>query len=201
MDDTVRSWTRYVTPLLLLAVFGAAAAFGYGWSLLPAVPTTRPAPDHQPDWPEPAARTGLDGSIVRPAPESAAPVRSGPLANRYRLAGTFFSFGGNAGAPGEDRRTAVVDDLQSKEQFLAREGESLGEWQVVRIYPERMVLRNQGLDEELWLSFSQPGSESAAGGRPAKVAPEELPPLETNPFGKRVGETRWVFGWPPCSCP
>jgi type II secretion system protein C len=124
-----------------------------------------------------------------------APASTGPLAKRFRLAGTFFAFG-EPGAQEGNYCKAILDDALKKEQYLVREGDTVEGIHVVRIYQDRVVLRNQGVEEELWLSFAnaladRPPAGTGPGRRTAEA--DETPALEVNRFGKRVGENRWVL--------
>ncbi|MBI3987807.1 MAG: hypothetical protein HY343_12850 [Lentisphaerae bacterium] len=120
---------------------------------------------------------------------SAAPSRSGveTLAKRFRLAGTFFAFGGNS-----QSRKAILDDIQKKEQIMVGEGDRLHDKIEVRsIYPDRIVLRVGDLTEELKLSFTDilamppaPAAEKNEGTVNAEDAGR---------FGKKVAAHQWVL--------
>jgi type II secretion system protein C len=112
---------------------------------------------------------------------------------RFRLAGTFFRMG----AVRDDERLAILDDLTANRQSIVNEGDSLEEgYEVVRIYQERVILRRDGMEITLTLSFRDAEEAPATTGEPVTAAAgsteEEEPALETTRFGKRIGENRWV---------
>ncbi|MBN1673720.1 MAG: hypothetical protein JXR37_21915 [Kiritimatiellae bacterium] len=114
-------------------------------------------------------------------------AQAGPSAGRFRLAGTFFEYGEGR----EAGRMAILDELQTREQFLVREGARVGPTRVVSIFHNRVVLREQGREQVVWLSFAP--AESAAGEGDGQAQDAGTGPAEPNPFGKRVAENRWVF--------
>lgn len=127
---------------------------------------------------------------------------AGPLAQRFRLAGTFFAYPGDQIDPQSDARRAIIDDLRQNRQRLVREGDDLEGVEVVQIYRDRIILR-EGVDEEdLWLSFTDASAEPRADtasdqpsmsqdGVPLRF--EDLPSLEENAFGRRIDENRWIL--------
>ncbi len=123
-------------------------------------------------------------------------MTAGPLANRFRLAGTFFLYAPE-GETAESQRRAIVDDVQKSQQSIVTEGDTLEEFRVQNVYPDRIVLRTGGTDYTLALSFAETGpvasAPPAATGETAVVSMEDMPALESSRFGKRVGENRWVF--------
>ena len=124
-----------------------------------------------------------------------APVgHQGPLAKSYRLAGTFFLYDDSGNEQGSCK--AVIDHIARKEQYLVGEGEQFDGVDVVRIFRDHVLLRSQGQEEELWLSFtgeSKSASETTRVSTNAIVTMDNAPALESNRFGKRVGDTRWVL--------
>jgi len=144
-----------------------------------------------PSWPDVPAMASCDWMIFQSRIESI-PVNGGSLAKQFRLAGTFFAYGGGL----EDSRKAILDDLENKTQLIVSEQEEIGDVRVVRIFRDRVVLRVGTGEEELWLSFSR-----AAGRRKTiSVASDSKYGLMERTHGamarfggKRVGERRWVF--------
>lgn len=180
---------------VLLGVLAVvAASHAYLYSRLPPPPRRLAAPAAVFGWPQPDELPGEAWSAFRRL--QGQPLSSlGPLGKRFRLAGTFFAFGEDSGGEGTFCK-AILDDAAKKEQYLVKEGDVLDDIQVVRIYRDRVVLRNQGQEEELWLSFANALSDKAtpsAQPRKESGALTDLPALEENRFGKRVGESRWVF--------
>jgi type II secretion system protein C len=120
---------------------------------------------------------------------------AGPLADRLRLAGTFFLYGEEADGGGE-RRLAIIDELSERKQLIVSEAQEVAGYRVTRIEPDRIRLRRDGEEVELTLSFSPvstAGSPGTGTARPADApSMEDMPALESTRFGKRVGENRWV---------
>ncbi len=114
----------------------------------------------------------------------------GLLSKRFRLAGTFFAFGN---ADTHTARRAIIDDLQTGIQKLVREKDQIADVEVVSIFQDRVVLRAEGKEEELWLGFTENETSSMpANIKPATSATQEKT-LSTSRFGRRVGESRWVL--------
>lgn len=116
------------------------------------------------------------------------------IETRFRLVGTFFLFGDERDESAQKR--AVIDDLTRKRQLIVREGDEIEGFHVVAIAIDRVELRRNGDVFELSLSFTAAARAPSPpkGGEETSSPPsmEDLPPLETTRFGKRVGENRWV---------
>jgi type II secretion system protein C len=143
--------------------------------------------------------------IVRPQPDMisaeawnvfktpAVAATGGADHDRFRLAGTFFVMGAD-GDGSERKRLAILDDVPANRQHMVSEGQAFEDYEIVRIYQDRLIMRRDGLEIELQLSFQ----EAVSAMKPEKAAsdtaadPEEVV-LESNRFGKRIGETRWVI--------
>lgn len=152
--------------------------------------------------PSPVVFTDVDWKIVRdPGVPSQVDVETA-LGERFRLAGTFFAFGDDESLPIEAGHRAILDDLPARRQHLVREGDQVGAIQVVAIERESIVLRDHRGEEELFLSFT----EFELQDRPYEVAEaeaveesdvplrfEDMPTLEENRFGRRIGEERWIM--------
>jgi type II secretory pathway component PulC len=100
----------------------------------------------------------------------------------------------------DDRRQmtarAIVDDLQNERQYLIAEQDTLGRAQVYRILRDRIILRLDGREEVLWLSFSggkDRGPGPSRSQQTTATGPAAAEPLEVTRYGKRVGERRWVM--------
>lgn len=122
--------------------------------------------------------------------------------SRFRLAGTFLLLDDSgADSNAEEQRRAILDDIETDQQFMVSEGELFEGYEIVRVLLERVILRRDGEEIELSLSFTGKAStnttESAAEpgeDKPAAAMDEaDEVALETNRFGKRIGETRWVI--------
>jgi hypothetical protein len=92
---------------------------------------------------------------------------------------------------------ALVDDEESGRQHLVSVGDELGPFRIREISPETMVF---GIDNRNWeLEMTgrvrpravRRGTPSTEDGE--SVAWEDMPALETSPFGKRVGDNQWVI--------
>jgi type II secretory pathway component PulC len=112
-------------------------------------------------------------------------VLPGEAARKFRLAGTFFAVGVN-----QQSRKAILDDLLKKTQLLVNEGDLLdGDFQVVSILSDKIILRKGGMEEQILLCFAGKG-----GAKPADAGARGNIVIETqNRFGKRVGDKRWVL--------
>lgn len=117
---------------------------------------------------------------------------------RFRLAGTFFLMD-SVGDDGEGERLAILDDVENDRQHIVSEGQNFDQYEIVRIQSERVILRRDGEEIELALSFSgdqqqaDEGEPEEPGESPDAMAEPEEVVLETNRFGKRIGENRWVM--------
>jgi len=194
---THRFWLRTAWCAALLFGVGLTRAV----SRLPALsapPALQPASPAR-SWPEPVFGDAAPWAVFQRS-GSVQSARLGPLAQRFRLAGTFFSY---TGAPeseeGPSARMAVLDDLQKHRQHLVEEGAQIDTVDVLRIYSDRILLAADGQREELPLAFLE--QEASAADDPLVEAEpptdpdgfENMPALETSRFGKRIGEARWVL--------
>lgn len=115
----------------------------------------------------------------------------GALSGRFRLAGTFFEYGGAS-----DTRKAVLDDKATGRQTIASENDHVDGIRVLRIQQTSVDLQDsEGNQERIWLSFTgkqvsrdalgqlKPGGP---GGFAFAVSPESFQISQ-------VGETSWVF--------
>jgi type II secretory pathway component PulC len=146
----------------------------------------------EPAWPATGIR-GEDWGVFQAGAEPGK-APSGPLAKRYRLAGTFFAYGGEQ--PESAFCKAILDDVERQEQHLVMEGQTFNDVEVLRIFRDHVILRAGQAEEELWLIFSDAfpaagGSATSATARVEGAAAERT--LEENRFGKRVGASRWVL--------
>lgn len=200
MTSLSTSWTLLAAVRwgLVAVVIAVTSFYGYRYARLPEAtpPAKKPArPGLQ--WPEVKLPADDDWLVFDRAGQAARPAAAGPPSDRYRLAGTFFAFGSSPEQQPDGMRSAILDDFKSDTQHLLKEGERAGDLRVMRIFPDHVVLEQGGSEFELWLSFSD---KRPAAPRPAEreekprlVRHEDQPALETSRFGKRVGETRWVF--------
>jgi type II secretory pathway component PulC len=175
---------------------GSVASFLYVYLFLslPQPSAAKTASADRFEWPESVRIQENDWSVFQSLRADVPPASSGPLASRFRLAGTFFAFGDNTETSNSYCR-AILDDLEKKEQYLVSEKDDLGGVKVARILRDRVVLLGPSGEEELWLSFTggRPVGNALPSAKPAASGASELPALEENRFGKRVGEGRWVL--------
>jgi type II secretory pathway component PulC len=118
----------------------------------------------------------------------------GTLSSRFRLAGTFFEYGSDV-LGNSDVRAAIIDEIRSGIQQIVKEGGRISDITVVKIFGDRVVIRDAaGTEEQLWLSFTGSGTSGQAGitNGPGGDASTKLADLDKY-GGKQVGENRWVF--------
>ncbi|OGV44865.1 MAG: hypothetical protein A2X46_17210 [Lentisphaerae bacterium GWF2_57_35] len=132
-------------------------------------------------------------TVFAPPANRQAAAAEGPLAQRFRLAGTFFSYSESSATAPKPECRAILDDLQKQQQYLVREGDWFEAVRVNRIYSDRVTVDYQGREEDLWLSFAGGPGPQKTEPAPAEKTVEDGVALETSRFGKRVGENRWVF--------
>ncbi len=162
---------------------------------VPRQPIDRSVEDAAASWPDTVIFSNANWAAFQRS-GGAETTRGNPLSARFRLAGTFFLYGTDGGSS-ESNRLAIVDDLQKKQQSIVREGDALDEFSVTRVFPNRLLLRANGVDYELNLSYAgapaQTGAPAVSTGAVPLVSMEDMPALESSRFGKRVGDNRWVF--------
>ena len=129
----------------------------------------------------------VDWSILRKG-DGAAPSGTGSLAQLFRLAGTFFAYTEGT----KDQRKAVLDNLKTGKQTIVEERTIVEGVTVLKIYHDRVVLRGDSGEEELWLGFSgRAAGRVATEDTPGKVEP---PAGAASSFGgKQIGRNSWVF--------
>lgn len=185
---------RAVRGILLAVALALVAWCGWIFRNLPVEPLEEPEAT-APAWPASPVLPDEAWRVVKAGGQGPAATDGGPLAGRFRLAGTFFLYGESPrAADGEEQRQAILDDLAKNQQHLVREGERLDEYEVVRVYTDRVTLRSGATEYELSLSFAGAGAPVATNATAAAGSrAEDQPALETSRFGKRVGANRWVF--------
>lgn len=126
--------------------------------------------------------------LFRSGAPLAPPAPAGALSARFRLAGVSWTLSEDRRS-GPEHRFAILDDLQTQQQFLVNEEDWLDQVRVVRIESESVVLSDENHEETIFLAAGTltSGEKPAAGG----PAAEAVKILESNRFGNRVGETRW----------
>jgi type II secretory pathway component PulC len=149
-----------------------------------------------PAWPQIDAQAlRFDGYTFKKQDSEQITADSGPLARRFRLAGTFF-----AASSYQQSRKAIIDDIQKKTQYLVSEGDNLDQnILVVTIFRDRVVLRDinpdlaESQDEQLWLCFTGGDKSVASVNRAEFDVTQGQADTTLVRFGKRTGERRWVL--------
>lgn len=154
---------------------------------LPSAPESRP-PTPALAWPEIKPGTEFAWSVLHT--DAGAPSSSG-LAGRYRLAGTFFTYGGGQTA----RRKAVIDSLQDRRQYIVGENDMAGTLRVLSVFYDHIAVLDGDKEAELWLKFSsEKGSRDGKTDTRATSGGAAAAAQETSRFGRRLQENRWLFG-------
>ena len=140
-------------------------------------------------WAEPADVAVVDWAIVQQQSLAQKPP-SGALADRFRLAGTFFEFG-----PTENRRrNAILDDRKTGSHHIVSEKDTIDDVTVVSIFLDRVVLRDAAGDVELWLNFAGGNAGGIRDNGPQGQNGPDTGEIPADRFGgRRVGPNRWVF--------
>lgn len=119
-------------------------------------------------------------------------------ARNYRLAGTFQTYVPEGDAFREGTQLALVDDIRTARQMMVRTGERVGPFAVAEIRQDQVVLSH---GNEEWV-LTLPGllaTRTAAAREPGGELDdtprrfEDMPALETTPFGHRIAENQWVI--------
>ncbi|MFC1452273.1 hypothetical protein ACFLSJ_02900 [Verrucomicrobiota bacterium] len=141
-----------------------------------------------PSWPRSVALDLRDWTIVQSRGTGTAGGEAGDSHERFRLAGTFFAYGGEE----PDSRTAIIEDLSEKTDLIVNEGDAAGDARIVRIYRDRVLLREGGSEYELVLGFAAVSLAGAlaTGQEPSPTGDVGL----VDAFGGvKIDENRWVF--------
>jgi len=186
---------KFVTPALLILGLGI---LGYAIHIRSGVNSDGNSSDASIIPPEDVA---VSHKEVLPADTWSVFQNSGePVASkndRYRLAGTFFVMGNNETSPNTERqRRAIIDDVSSNQQYMVSEGQTFQEYEILRIYQDRLIMRRDAVEVELTLSFQSSTrdlktSTASDAQKSDVIMGQEV--LESNRFGKRIGEKRWVI--------
>ncbi|MCG2661015.1 MAG: hypothetical protein L6437_12310 [Kiritimatiellae bacterium] len=191
MDITaINPLVQRLSPVLVSTALAVGALFGYQNLQLPDLPKNQAQAIALPTWPQIDAQAlRFDGyTFKRQAGEQIA-ANLGPLARRFRLAGTFF-----AASSYQQSRKAIIDDIQKKTQCLVAEGDTLDQnILVVTIFRDRVVLRDGNNDEQLWLSFAGGDKPATSANRSKADVTQGQADATLVRFGKRTGERRWVL--------
>lgn len=185
-----------LSPALIAMALAVGALFVYQYLQLPSRPLGESGPKKPayaalpPAWPQIDTQPlRFDGQMFKKQAGEQLAVNLGPLANRFRLAGTFF-----AASSHQQSRKAIIDDIQKKTQCLVAEGDTLDQnIMVVSIFRDRVVLRDGNNDEQLWLSFAGGDKPATSAIRQEAAVTQGQADAALNRFGKRTGERRWML--------
>ncbi|MCC5850376.1 MAG: hypothetical protein JJU29_20000 [Verrucomicrobia bacterium] len=186
---------KWLTAGLALCAFGTGGLLTMSWRM-----TRAPGADHRAsaansDWSWPAIDLPSGDVFARPGE-----AQFDEEVRHYQLAGTFqtYDFDPESGQGKPRSQLALVDDLRDGRQVMLRTGERLGPFTVSEINLEQLVLSRGGMEWVLTLPGVLAERVASRPTRPATrgedtVDFEDMPALETTPFGKRVGENMWVI--------
>ena len=192
MDITaINPLFQRLSPVLVATALATGALFVYQNLQLPDLPKNQAqAIVALPVWPQIDAQVlRFDGYTFKKQAGEQVAANLGPLARRFRLAGTFF-----AASSYQQSRKAIIDDIQKKTQCLVAEGDNLDQnILVVTIFRDRVILRDGNNDEQLWLSFAGGNKPATSANRPEANVTQGQADATLVRFGKRTGERRWVL--------
>ena len=197
MDITIiNPLFQRLSPVLVATSLAVGALFVYQNLQLPYLSKNQAQAIALPTWPKIDAQAlRFDSYTFKKQAGEQVVANLGPLARRFRLAGTFF-----AASSYQQSRKAIIDDIQKKTQCLVAEGDNLDQnILVVTIFRDRVVLRDgnpdlaESRDEQLWLSFAGGDKPATSASRPEKDATQGQADATLVRFGKRTGERRWVL--------
>ncbi len=194
MSNRMAQLMRLIALLLLFAAVILAVRSGIIYRQTmdrPAMSATKHVPEAS--FEIPAQQPELPADAWSAVVGGGAPI-SGQSHERYRLAGTFFLMGSVVGDdPAAGQRLAIVDDVTNNRQYIVSEGQDFEGYEILRIHQDRLIMRKDGLEIELTLSFRE-GLASSTATQPfaTNSDPAEVV-LESSRFGKRIGESRWVM--------
>ncbi len=191
-----RIWRGVASAAMLLA---AALCGIYAWQyrLLPGVPGSIAPQVSVPDWPQ-AGTDSSDWGFIRVGKGGAVP-RNTRSAGRFLFRGIFFVYDVPAipGAPPlPSARKAIIDDRQLSKQYIVQEGDTVSGVDVVRIFRDHIILRQDTSEIKLWLSFAGQAEAATVAEEEPQGVEEGLvaPAIGTeNRFGRVVNERHRIF--------
>lgn len=192
----INSLFQRLSPILVAMALTVGVLFVYQNLLLPDFPENQAQAIALPAWPQIDAQAlRFDGYTFKKQAGEQIAANLGPLARRFRLAGTFF-----AASSYQQSRKAIIDDIQKKAQYLVAEGDNLDQnILVVTIFRDRVILRDgnpdlaESRDEQLWLSFAGGAKPATSANRPEADVTQDQADATLVRFGKRTGARRWVL--------
>ena len=201
MNQTTEQWMRIGRWAVVTLGVIVLVLFIWQEQRLPKIAATEAVlagPDEPSDaaWREPPDLLDVSWGVLRAV--EGAPTGENPLKQRFRLAGTFFAYPDDPASLDRRARQAILDDIREQRQRIVQEGDAIEQIEVVRIFRDRVVLRDGSVEEELRLSYREVSADPSApvGTELDPDVPlrfEDLPALDTHRFGKRIGENRWIM--------
>ncbi len=203
VELSIHRISRYapVAAVSIVILISILLFSGLRWVLSISPEVTEEDVSYRADIPPPVPLVDAAWDVFR-RPHSAVPLDTEiSLAERFRLAGTFSAYSGDTFSAADAGRRAILDDVTVGRQHLVRDGQKLGDVRVVTIERDSIVLRDHRGEEELFLSFTEFDSqdhprELAAAPQmdsPVPLRFEDMPTLEENRFGRRIGDDRWIM--------
>ena len=188
---------RGVASATLLLVVALCGVYAWQYRNLPRVPGTQAPVVRAPAWPQ-VDDASPDWSFIR-AGEGAAVRRQAAAAGRFLFRGIFFVYDVPSlpGAPPlPSIRKAILDDRRLGKQYIVQEGDKVSGVDVVRIFREHIILRQNTSEIKLWLSFAgraETVSVADVGTGATDEAPVEGLIGKENRFGREINERHRIF--------
>jgi type II secretory pathway component PulC len=119
----------------------------------------------------------------------------GSLAQRFRLVGIFCWVPPDGIDGDKEIRRAIVDNLRTKQEYVAGEGDLVDGVLVAKVLDRSVLLRDGGIEEELTMSYAGAitGSVASASTTGIVDAATGEKALSANRFGAYVGDGRWIM--------
>ncbi len=178
----VLRWPTIAVVVLVVTTFGVL------YTRLPEPPAST-SQDNAilPIWPRSVSKVPFDWSLFRGSGEPV-PLGEPAFSKNFRFAGTFFL----SSPSGTEIRKAVLSVVSEDRQAIASEGDEVAGATVLRIFTDRVVLKQGSEEAELWLSF---GSHDSSGSDDDDGDDEGSATATANKstFGERLGDNRWML--------
>ena len=202
----MQNWTLYVYrrkwvgSLALAAGLTALTVMIFRVPSVPAIEIEAQHARHQASykWPERTAIEPRHLEAFKPAQSSTQQADNVAATSYLRLAGTFMTYS-NSGEPenGTGFRIAIIDNLKTHKQSMVQKEEVFDGFRVLSVFESYVELSKDDEVFELHANMQQANPpETTIQADEKEKEPTgfgDMPALETNRFGKRIGENRWVF--------
>ena len=182
---------RIVATIVMLAAIGAGAALLSAYRALPSPGADALPGVFHPVWPKPAT---LDAgwTVFQPIAGKSKAATS-RRADRYRLIGTFFYYDPRHSSFEPTTRHAIIRDQNADAEEIVGEGDAIGDAEVVSVFRDRVIVRENGEESELWLSVAPMARQGDGGGDGGDAADAQAGVAAETPFGVRKGERHFVL--------